>query len=545
MQDFYWFIIGLMVLTLLCFFLFLWKVRFQRDAQELAQDLQSLQTELSALSQKHEQLQKEKSQLEQWSAQQQAKWEASLERLSERDQQLAQLQHKIGLAEQQEDQLERYINELKERIGSSMGKAESLEEQLVTAHQRLQNKEAQTEALQAQFAQAQRELAEVRAGFNEKQAAFEQQMRQLMEVRQQMNGEFRLLAQQILEEKSQTFAQSNQSSLDLLLKPFKEQIESFQKRVNEVHTEAIRGNANLTAEIKRVLDIGLSMSQEAQNLTSALKGNNKVAGNWGEIQLEQALQDAGLLSGQHYLAQESYRDEERRRFSPDFVVKLPDNKHLILDSKVSLLAYEQSVNAELPALAQQALEEHCRSLRNHIDGLSKKNYSQLPGMRSPDFVLMFVPIEPAYIEALKHDPQLFNYGYERNVILVSYTTLMPILRTVANLWRIERGNVEAREIAEKAGDIYHQICTIAERLAKLGNTLNTANNQYNQTVTSLVGKQGLLGKVERFQQLSAKAVQNPPSIDLLETDLDTTKLEVLLYKNSEDSDRLLNTEQPL
>ena len=151
-------------------------------------------------------------------------------------------------------------------------------------------------------------------------------------------------------------------------------------------------------------------------------------------------------------------------------------------------------------------------------------------MKSPDFVLMFVPIEPAYIEAMKHDPQLFNFGYERNVILVSYTTLMPILRTVANLWRIERGNSEAREISEKAGDIYNQVCTIAERLSKLGNTLNTVNNQYNQTVTALVGRQGLLGKVERFQQLSTKASQNVPQVEFIQNDLDTARLELLVEK---------------
>ena len=212
------------------------------------------------------------------------------------------------------------------------------------------------------------------------------------------------------------------------------------------------------------------------------------------------------------------------------MVKLPDNKHLIIDSKVSLLAYEQAVNSEENFAISAALDEHCRSLRQHIEGLSRKNYSSLIGIKSPDFVLMFVPIEPAYIEAMKHDPQLFNYGYERNVILVSHTTLMPILRTVANLWRIERGNAEAREISEKAGDIYNQVCVIAERLAKLGNTLTTASNQYNQTVTSLVGKQGLIGKVERFQQLSNKAGQPLPQVELLEKDWDTTRLELIVEK---------------
>lgn len=530
-NEMLWLATGLAIAVFCLLFLLFRQTRLQRDVAELEQDLTQNRVAFEQLSQKHEQLSQTKNQLEQWAVQQQTKLEASLERLDERDLTISQLQQKVELAAKQEDQLESYINELKERIGSAQSRAESLDEQL-------QHKQQMEQQLQTELNQNRQALAELRTTLNEKQAHFEIQQRQFTEVRQQLNVEFQHLAQQILEEKSKTFAESNQSSLDLLLKPFKEQIEGFQKRVNEVHSESVRGNANLTTELKRVLEIGLSMSQEAQNLTTALKGNNKVMGNWGEIQLESALQTAGLLAGEHYIAQESYRDEEGRRFAPDFVVQLPDQKHLILDSKVSLLAYEQAVGMQENLAISQALDEHCRSLRAHIDRLSKKNYNHLIGIKSPDFVLMFVPIEPAYIEAMKHDPQLFNYGYERNVILVSHTTLMPILRTVANLWRIERGNIEAREISEKAGEIYNQICTIAERLAKVGNSLNAANNHYNQTVTSLVGKQGLLGKVERFQQLSAKAAQTVPQVEMIENDLETAKLNVLVCKKEEESDRL-------
>lgn len=501
------------------------------------------QQNVLALQQKYEQLQAEKNQLEQWAIQHQTRSESTLERLKERDLAIQQYQQKLEQAEQNENALERYINELKERVGSAQAKAESLEQQLQLNHQHLDSREKINLALQTELSQTQQELVELRTSLSEKQANFEEQQRQFLAVRENLNVEFQHLAQKILEEKSQSFAQTNQSALDLLLKPFREQIEGFQKRVNEVHSEAIQGNSQLKAEIKQVLDIGLAMSQEAQNLTTALKGNNKVAGNWGEIQLESALQSAGLIANEHYLAQESYRDEQGRRFAPDFVVKLPDNKHLIIDSKVSLLAYEQAVNAEENFAISAALDEHCRSLRQHIEGLSRKNYSSLIGIKSPDFVLMFVPIEPAYIEAMKHDTQLFNYGYERNVILVSHTTLIPILRTVANLWRIERGNAEAREISEKAGDIYNQVCVIAERLAKLGNTLTTASNQYNQTVTSLVGKQGLIGKVERFQQLSNKAGQPLPQVELLEKDWDTTRLELIVEKAVEQNEPILDRQE--
>ncbi|QIM64027.1 DNA recombination protein RmuC [Frederiksenia canicola] len=514
-----WFYVTLAILSCLVIFLFFLQSKHQQNWQHVQH--------------RYEQLSAENRQIEQFAIQQQTRAESTLERLNERDSTIAQLQQKITLAENQENQLEGYINELKERVGAAQAKAESLDEQLHTKNNQLNLKEKENQTLQQQLSKVQQDVAELRTTLAEKQANFEQQQQNFVEVRQQLNVEFQHLAQQILDEKSKSFAQTNQSALDLLLKPFKEQIEGFQKRVNEVHSEAIKGNANLEAEIKRVLEIGLSMSQEAQNLTTALKGNNKVAGNWGEIQLESALQMAGLLAGDHYVAQESYRDDEGKRFAPDFVVKLPDQKHLILDSKVSLLAYDQAVRSDEHFAIQKALDEHCRSLKTHIDGLSKKNYSRLIGIKSPDFVLMFIPIEPAYIEAMKHDPQLFNYGYERNVIMVSHTTLMPILRTVANLWRIERGHAEAREISEKAGDIYNQVCMIAERLAKLGSTLSTASNQYNQTVTALVGRQGLVGKVERFQQLSNKASQVLPRVELLETDWDTNRLQLIAEKPTE------------
>lgn len=532
----YWLYVLLAIAFALAFYFFFQQSRYLRDAHELHADLEEAKNQFGQLNQKYEQISVEKNQLEQWAVQYKVQAEGLQFRISEKEAEINRLQQKISLAEQTENQLEGHIGELKERIGAAQAKVMGLEEQLQFTQATLVNKERETQTLFAQLNQTQNELTELRTTLNEKQANFEAQQRNFIEVKQQLNTEFQHLAQQILEEKSQLFAQSNQSSLDALLKPFKEQIEGFQKRVNEVHSESLKGTANLEAEIKRVLQVGVSMSEEAQNLATALKGNNKIAGNWGEVQLETALQSAGLLSGEHYVAQESLRNEEGKRFAPDFVVHLPDNKHLIIDSKVSLVAYDQAVRAANSAELNQAFDEHCRSLRNHIEGLSKKNYSALLGIKSPDFVLMFVPIEPAYIEAMKHDPALFNFGYERNVILVSYTTLMPILRTVANLWRIERGNKEAQEISEKAGDIYHQVCIIAERLSKLGNTLNTVNNQYNQTVTSLVGRQGLLGKVERFQQLSTKAGQIVPQVELLTNDADTVKLELLLEQEHNETD---------
>ena len=514
----------------LAIYWFIQQNHYRQGMENLQLDLTERQQALAQAQQSVALLTQEKHQAEQSAVQFRTQAESYAERISEKLTELDRLQQRLVLAEDNENELERYINALKERVGASQAKAEGLEEQLQHSLQQLSQKAQEQAQLTAQYQQVQNELTELRTTLHEKQANFEAQQRNFVEVKQQLNVEFQHLAQQILEEKSQRFDQTNQASLDALLKPFREQIEGFQKRVNEVHSESLKGTATLAAEIKAVLKIGASMSEEAQNLAIALKGNNKIAGNWGEVQLESALQSAGLLAGEHYVAQESFRDQEGRRLAPDFVLHLPDNKQLILDSKVSLLAYDEAVRAEDNLSMNQALEAHCKSLRAHIEGLSKKNYANLPGVTSPDFVLMFVPIEPAYIEAMKHDPQLFNFGYERNVILVSYTTLMPILRTVANLWRIERGNHEAREISEKAGEIYNQVCVVAERLSKLGNTLNTVSNQYNQTVTSLVGRQGLIGKVERFQQLSTKASQATPQVELLSNDHETMRLESVVEK---------------
>ncbi len=371
------------------------------------------------------------------------------------------------------------------------------------------------------------ELTELKTTLAEKEKHFSEQQQNFEQSKQQLGVVFQNLANRILDEKSRSFSQSNQTALETLLKPFREQIEGFQKRVNEIHSESVKGNAGLEAEIKKVLEIGLNMSQEASNLTSALKGEKKTLGNWGEVQLERALQLAGLEENVHYRAQAHFKDEQGGRNYPDFVLNLPDDKHLIIDSKMSLVAYESAVNSDDDFERERLLKEHISALKTHINDLHKKDYSNLIGMRSPNFVLMFIAVEPAYIEALKSDPALFNYGYERNVIMVSHTTLMPILRTVANLWRVERGNAEAKEIAEKAGEIYNQICLVAERLSKLGNTLSTVSNQYNSTVTALVGQQGLVGKVERFKTLSAKANKTMPDVELLNNQVDLARLEAL------------------
>lgn len=390
------------------------------------------------------------------------------------------------------------------------------------------------ERLRAQRDALDQELVRLRITHEEKLASIQALQQTFEQSRAAMRTEFQSLASQVLEEKSRVFSQSSQTSLDTLLQPFRDQIESFRRRVNEVHDASVHGQARLGAEIRQVLDVGLKMGAQADNLATALKGDKKTTGIWGEVQLERSLQLAGLVEGAHYQAQASFRDESGNRRLPDFIVNLPDDKHLVIDSKVSLVDYARSVDAATPAEREAALASHVQAVRRHMDELSRKDYSSLPGIKSPSFVLMFMPIEPAYIEAMRDDPELFDHGCQHNIILVSHTTLMPILRTVANLWMVARGNEQARALSDMAGHLYNQVAMVAERLQKLGGTLQTVSTQYNSVVTAVAGQQGLSGKVSRFSELSAKANKAMPALAPLHVDLEVHRLsDVVPVKDGE------------
>lgn len=433
------------------------------------------------------------------------------------------------------------LNELNERLEqsrerhsqaeialkASVTSAASLEQRQQELRENVQQLQAKLETERTEAKLVSAELTELKTTLEQKEQHYKEQMAQLSETKQSLGKEFENLANKIFEEKGKTFSHTSQASIDALLKPFREQIDGFQKRVNEVHDTSLKGNTNLAAEIKKVLDVGLQMSQDATNLTSALKGDSQQRGAWGEAQLERTLEMSGLIKDTHYDVQSNFKDEQGNRKQTDYLIKLPDDKNIIIDSKVSLIAYDRAVSADTPEEYKLALNEHSKAVRRHIDDLASKNYTNLAGMHSPSFVLMFMPIEPAYIEVLKHEKDLFDYGYQKNIILVSHTTLIPILRTVSNLWMMERSNTEARELSDKAGDIYNQVCLVAERLAKLGNTLNTVSNHYNETVTGLVGKQGLYTKVQGFDQLSTRVNKTLPALEPTHIDFQTERLDLI------------------
>lgn len=475
-----------------------------RASLKLAQSLQmnaALDKQLALLQQRHESLQQqldaEKKQLLQC--------EASLNKLADIDKKQQQL---LAVARA-------------EKLNYLEGQHQ-LKQQLTVADEKFSGLQFKYEQLLASQQQLETSLLERDKSHQEQLAQFEQQ-------KQQLSQEFENLANKVFDKKQEQFTQTTQTSLDTLLMPFREQIEGFQKRVNDVHSDTVKGQATLASEIKKVMDVGLQMQAEATNLSSALKGDSQKRGAWGEAQLQRTLELSGLVEDAHYEKQTSFKDAQGKIKQTDFLIKLPDAKHIIIDSKVTLNAYDQSLSANTDEAVQVALDHHAQAVKNHIDDLASKDYTNVIGVFSPNFVLMFMPIEPAYIEALKYTKRdLFAYAYEKNIILVSHTTLIPILRTVANLWMLDSSNREAREISEKAGDIYNQVCMVAERLSKLGNTLTSASNHYNSTVKALVGQQGLHGKVERFSQLSNKVSKSMPTLQPLNLDVDSHRLDLIV-----------------
>jgi len=374
------------------------------------------------------------------------------------------------------------------------------------------------------------EYAELKTSLKERTMQHQQQLSMFDQQKKALEKEFELLANRIFDEKGARFTQASQLSLDGLLKPFREQISEFRARVDGIHKENNESTGSLKKELEQLRALNQKMTEDAQNLTDALKGDKKKLGGWGEVQLERTLELAGLLKGEHFDTQVYFKNTKGKTNYPDFVIKLPDGKHLVIDSKVSLVAYDAATSANTLEERNVALSTHVKAVRQHVSDLAEKDYSQLLGMESPNFVLMFLPIEPAYIEAVKHSPELYDEAYRKGVVLVTHSTMMPILRTVSNLWVLDKSHAESRELSEKAGDIYNQVCVIAERLNKLGNTMMTANKQYNSVVVALTGQQGLHGKVERFSRLSIEATKAMPDLMPIHDDIENDRLSLIVEK---------------
>jgi DNA recombination protein RmuC len=342
----------------------------------------------------------------------------------------------------------------------------------------------------------------------------EQGKTELEEQQKMLRMEFSNLANSLLEEKSKRFVEINEKNIGNILNPLKEKLKEFEQKVDETYKEETRERISLKKEIEQIVKLNLQVSEDTNRLTSALKGDKKLQGDWGEIQLEMILEKAGLENGIHYNKQQSFRTEDGELFRPDFTINLPDGKNLVLDSKVSLVAYENYYNTEDDNQKARFLKEHVAALYKHITELSNKNYTQLYGINSPDYVLMFVSLEPALTSALKEDLSLYEKALDKNIVLVSGSTLLATLRTISYIWKQENQKRNVVEIAKESGALYDKFVGFTEDLSKIGRSMEDAQKSYHEAMNKLTesAKKGdtIIGRFERIKKLGANASKSLP-----------------------------------
>lgn len=375
----------------------------------------------------------------------------------------------------------------------------------------IHEKETALDAERAKSADLDRKLAELNADYRNLKQKLEEQKTELAGMQEQLKEQFENLANRILEEKSEKFTRQNRENLDRLLKPLGENLESFKKKVEETYNEENRQRATLKEQIRQMAELNQQMSEDAKNLAKALKGDSKAQGNWGEVILERILERSGLTKGREYEIQQSSTTEDGRRLQPDVVVHLPEEKYLIIDSKVSLTAYERYVSADTEAETETALKQHIASLRAHIKGLSAKNYQQIHGDRSPDFVLLFVPIEPAFAAALHADGNLYYEAFERNIVIVSPSTLLATLATISSVWKQEYRNENVREIAKRGGALYDKFVLFLESMEEIGLRIKQTQASYEEAVQRLSkGRGNVIRQVEMLKEMKVDTTKKLP-----------------------------------
>ncbi len=397
---------------------------------------------------------------------------------------------------------------------NSKNRIQQLATELAVAEERLkqlQNIDADHKQLQQQLIDAKSKNIELQTRMAEQSKNAAEKLALLQNAETRLNTQFENLAGKIFTERTQQFTEQNKTSLEHIVTPLREQLGEFKQRIEAVYDNENKDRISLREEIVSLRRDTAKMNQEALNLTRALKGDKKTQGNWGEMILEKVLEKSGLRKGIEYEIQGGFRDDDNRLFKPDVIVRLPENKDVIIDSKVSLLAYERYSSTEDEAERQIALKQHTGAVREHIKGLSDKDYTVLKGIRSLDFVLLFMPIESAFIAAFQADEHLFADAFEHKIIVVTPTTLLATLRTIENIWRYERQNENARAIADKAGIVYDKIRGFVDELDKLGKQLSSVNNTYDTVMNKLTqGNGNLIRQASSFIDLGVKVKKTFP-----------------------------------
>ncbi len=353
-----------------------------------------------------------------------------------------------------------------------------------------------------------------------------EQKQEVERLQEKFTKEFENLANKILDEKSNKFTEQNKENLQNILSPLQDKIQLFEKKVEDTHKESIDYHAALRQQILGLREMNLQMSKETINLTKALKGDSKMQGNWGELVLERVLEKSGLEKGREYEVQQAFTTADGNRVFPDVIINLPDGKKMIVDSKVSLTAYEKYINEEDEELKSNYLKEHVTSIKRHVEQLGNKNYQDLYQIESPDFVLLFIPIEPAFAMALNEDTSLYNKAFEKNIVIVTPATLLATLRTIDSMWTNQKQQENALEIARQAGALYDKFEGFVADLIKIGKKIDESKVEYAGAMNKLVkGKGNLISSIERLKKMGAKAKKALPDTILNRADKDENQLE--------------------
>ncbi len=393
---------------------------------------------------------------------------------------------------------------LEEKINGLLQQIEQLKNQISQTLQERENIRAEKEALAIQ-------LSKKETDFENLWERNKEQKEEVEKLQEKFTKEFENLANKILEEKTVKFTEQNKENLRNILSPLQDKIQLFEKKVEDTHKESIDYHAALRQQILGLREMNEQMSKETLNLTKALKGDSKMQGNWGELVLERVLEKSGLEKGREYEVQQSFVTEEGNRLFPDVVINLPDGKKMIVDSKVTLTAYERYINAEDETEKTQFLKEHLMAIKRHVDQLSEKNYHDLYQMESPDFVLLFIPIESAFALALNEDTGLYNKAFEKNIVIVTPSTLLATLRTIDSMWTNQKQQENAVEIARQAGALYDKFEGFVSDLVKIGKKMDEAKVEYGNAMNKLFeGKGNLINSVEKLKKMGAKAKKALP-----------------------------------
>jgi DNA recombination protein RmuC len=426
---------------------------------------------------------------------------------------------------------------LEEKINGLLNQIEQLKIQFQTERNQFEKSllqlSSEKENLQKEKESLAIHLAKKENDFDNLLERNKEQKQEVEQLQEKFTKEFENLANKILEEKTVKFTEQNKENLKNILSPLQDRIQLFEKKVEDTHKESIDYHAALRQQISGLREMNEQMSKETINLTKALKGDSKMQGNWGELVLERVLEKSGLEKDREYFVQQSHVTEDGNRVFPDVIINLPDGKKMIIDSKVTLTAYERYINEEDSELKNQHLKEHIVSINRHVEQLGNKNYHDLYHMESPDFVLLFIPIESAFAVALNQDTTLYNKAFEKNIVIVTPSTLLATLRTIDSMWTNQKQQENAIEIARQAGALYDKFEGFVSDLIKIGKKMDEAKIEYGNAMNKLVdGKGNLVNSVEKLKKMGAKAKKSLPEAVLKRAE-ETDEI-ALLSKNEND-----------